>query len=62
MKWKVQAGRVYVSADNNFMIKNVGYKCWGLFVNDGSSDWDIDWVGSTYPTVKAAQDSVKVAA
>ena len=62
MEWKVQAGRVYVSADNNYMIKNVGYKCWGLFVNDGSSDWDIDWVGSTYPTVKAAQDSVKMAA
>ena len=59
-KWTVTAGRVYVTTDNTFMIKNVGYKCWGLFINDGSSDWDIDWVGSTYATVKDAQNSVEM--
>jgi hypothetical protein len=58
--WKLQAGRVYVSADGKYMIKNVGYKCWGLFINDGSQDWDIDWVGSTYPTIKAAQNSIEL--
>ena len=58
--WKLQAGRVYVSADGKYMIKNVGHKCWGLFINDGSQDWDIDWVGSTYPTIKAAQNSVEM--
>lgn len=56
--WKVQAGRIYVSSDNLFMIKNVGYKSWGLFINDGSNDWDINWVGSVYPTVKSAQDAI----
>ena len=59
--WKVQAGRVYVSADGQYMIKNVGYKSWGLFINDGSIDWEYNWVGSVYPTVKSAQDSVKQA-
>jgi hypothetical protein len=60
--WKLQAGRVYVSADGNYMIKNVGYKSWGLCVNDGSPDWDIDWIGSCYPTAKAAMDSIKAVA
>jgi hypothetical protein len=59
--WKLQAGRVYLSSDNQYMIKNVGYKCWGLFINDGSSDWDINWVGSTYPTLGAAQASIECA-
>jgi hypothetical protein len=59
-KWKLQAGRVYTSADGNYMIKNVGYKSWGLFVNDGSSDWDINWVGSVYPSIKAAQQAVEL--
>jgi hypothetical protein len=57
IKWKLQVGRIYVSSDNKFMIKNVGSRCWGIFVNDGSTDWDIDWVGSTYPTLKSAMDS-----
>ena len=60
--WKVQVGRVYVSADNKYMVKNVGYKCWGLYVNDGSSDWDIDWVGSTYLSAKSAMESIEVSA
>jgi hypothetical protein len=60
--WKVQAGRVYVSADNQYMVKNVGYKCWGLFINDNSDSWEFNWVGSTYPTAKAAMDSIKVSA
>ena len=59
--WKLQAGRVYLSADGRYMIKNVGYKSWGLFINDGTSDWDIDWVGSVYPTVGAAQAAVELA-
>jgi hypothetical protein len=42
------------------MIKNVGYKSWGLFINDGSDDWDFNWVGSVYPTIKAAQQSVEL--
>jgi hypothetical protein len=59
IKWKLNQGRVYTSADGSYMIKNVGYKSWGLFVNDGSSDWDINWVGSVYPSVKAAQLAVQ---
>ena len=57
--WKRLGGRVYITSDSKFMIKNVGVNCWGIFVNDDSEDWDIDWVGSTYPTLKSAQDSVK---
>ena len=60
--WKVTAGRVYVTSDNKFMVKNVGYKCWGLFINDNSDSWEFDWVGSTYPTAKSAMDSIKVSA
>jgi hypothetical protein len=60
--WKRQAGNVYVTSDNKFMIKNVGPRCWGIFINDDTSDWDLDWIGSTYPTLKSAQDSVKVSA
>ena len=60
--WKLEAGRVYRTADNKYIIKNVGYKCWGLFINDGSSDWDIDWVGSTYPSIKAAQAAAELVA
>lgn len=60
--WKRLAGRVYVTSDNQFMIKNVGVNCWGIYINDGSSDWDLDWVGSVYPTLKSAMDSVKVGA
>jgi len=58
-KWTVTTGRVYVTTDNSFMIKNVGYKSWGIFINDGSKDWDIDWVGSVSPTVKDAQNTVE---
>jgi len=54
-KWTVQAGRVYVRKDNAFMIKNVGYKCWAVYVNDGTPYWDTDWVGSVYSTVARAQ-------
>ena len=57
IKWKLQAGRIYVSSDNKFMIKNLGLRCWGIFVNDGTDDWDLDWVGSTYTTLKEAMDS-----
>lgn len=57
--WKRLGGRVYITSDSKFMIKNVGVNCWGIFVNDDSENWDIDWVGSTYPTLKSAQDSVK---
>lgn len=60
--WKRQTGRVYVTSDNKYMIKNVGLRCWGIFINDETADWDIDWVGSTYPTLKDAMDSVKVGA
>ena len=60
--WKLQAGRIYLSSDNKFMIKNVGPRCWGVFVNDGTADWDIDWVGSTHFTLKDAQESCKVRA
>jgi hypothetical protein len=59
--WKRQAGRVYVSADGQYMIKNVGYKSWGLFFNDGSIDWEFNWVGSVYSTIKAAQQSIEQA-
>lgn len=55
--WKRLGGRVYISTDNRFMIKNVGVNCWGVFINDDTADWDIDWVGSTYPTLKSAMDS-----
>ena len=55
--WKRKEGRVYLSFDNKLMIKNVGYKCWGLFVNDGSTNWDLNWVGSTYPSLKSAQNA-----
>ena len=57
-KWKLEAGRVYISTDGQYMIKNVGYKSWGLFINDGTSEWHVDWVGSVYPTVGAAQSAV----
>ena len=53
--WKRNAGRVYTTPDNALMIKNVGHKCWGVFVNDGSTMWEFNWVGSTYPTLKSAQ-------
>lgn len=56
-KWTVETGRVYVRKDNKFMVKNVGHKCWGVFVNDGESGWDIDWVGSVYPTAKNAMNA-----
>jgi hypothetical protein len=58
-KWKLQPGRIYITADNQFMVKNVGYKCWGLYINDGSNDWDLNWVGSTYPSAKSAMLSVE---
>lgn len=58
IKWKLQSGRIYLSLDNQYMIKNVGPRCWGIFINDGSDDWDIDWVGSTFPTLKDAQKSL----
>lgn len=60
--WTITPGRVYVTKDNQYMVKNVGYKLWGLFVNDGSNDWDINWVGSCFPTAKSAMDSIKVIA
>jgi hypothetical protein len=60
--WKRLGGRIYITSDNQFMIKNVGPRCWGIFINDDSEDWDINWVGSTYPTLKSAMDSVKVGA
>ena len=58
--WKMTQHKVFVTTDQSHMVKNVGYKCWGLFVNDGSADWDIDWVGSTYPTARAAMESIWV--
>ena len=57
LTWKRLGGRIYITSDNRFMIKNVGARCWGVFVNDDSENWDIDWVGSTYPTLKSAMDS-----
>ena len=62
IKWKLLPGRIYLSSDNKFMIKNVGPKCWGIFVNDGSDDWDVDWVGSTHATLRDAQQSRLVGA
>ena len=58
-KWKLRSGRIYVTADNKLMVKNVGYKSWGLFVNDGSEIWEFNWVGSVYPTAKSAMLSIK---
>ena len=58
-KWTVKPGRIYVTTDNTYMIKNVGYKCWGIYINDGSHDWDVDWVGSVCSTVKNAQTVVE---
>ena len=55
--WKRLGGRIYITTDKKFMIKNVGPRCWGVFINDDSEDWDIDWVCSTYPTLKRAMDS-----
>lgn len=60
--WKLQPGRIYLSSDNKIMIKNVGPRCWGIFVNDGTKDWDLDWVGSTYSTLKEAQNASMVSA
>jgi hypothetical protein len=55
--WKRLGGRIYITTDQRFMIKNVGPRCWGVFINDDSEDWDINWVGSTYPTLRSAMDS-----
>jgi hypothetical protein len=41
------------------MIKNVGYKCWAVYVNDGTPDWDLDWVGSVFSTVADAQQATE---
>ena len=60
--WKLLPGRIYLSSDNKFMIKNVGPRCLGIFVNDGTNDWDLDWVGSTYSTLKEAQNASMVSA
>ena len=58
-KWKLRLGGIYVTADNKFMVKNVGYKSWGLFINDGSEMWEFNWKGSTYPTAKSAMLSIE---
>jgi len=59
IKWQVKPGRIYTTADGKFMVKNVGYKSWGLYINDGSESWDLDWVGSVYPTAKSAMLSIE---
>ena len=58
-KWELLSGRIYKTTDDKFMVKNVGYKCWGLFVNDGSPMWEFNWVGSVYPTAKSAMLSIE---
>jgi len=60
MKWKKINGRMYISADNKFAIRHVGYKAWSIVENDGSELWEYgNYFGSVYPTVKSAQESIR---
>lgn len=58
-KWKRSLGSLYISQDERFAIRNVGYKSWAIIENDGRSDWEYGtWEGSVYPTLKSAMEEV----